>query len=114
MGLTTYTVAAALVAGCCGTSFAQTTTNGSGAVGDHWTLAGFVGTNFSFKADDPNADHPSFEIGGAISHMWGGVAGAEVLADFAPQFRMNNAFLASSPNVNTYMANFIAAVPFGP
>jgi hypothetical protein len=41
------------------------------------------------------------------------VFGAEVLADFAPNFKLNNVGLASNPDVNGYMLNAILGAPMG-
>src|SRR5689334_11431941 len=63
----------------------------------HWLGSGFVGSNFSTNTLDPNNDSPSISFGGSIGYLWGGVAGVELLGDFAPSYRMNNVFLADNP-----------------
>jgi opacity protein-like surface antigen len=74
----------------------------------HWTAAGFLGSNFGAGANES-----SVEFGGQLAYLYRGVIGGEVLADFAPHFRVNNALLAGNPMVNAYMANVIGAVPIG-
>jgi opacity protein-like surface antigen len=74
----------------------------------YWTAAGFLGSNFGAGADES-----SVEFGGQLAYLYRGVIGGEVLADFAPHFRVNNALLTSNPMVNAYMANVIGAVPIG-
>src|SRR5262245_56187868 len=74
----------------------------------HWTASGFIGSNFGAATNSA-----SFDFGGQLAYLWGGWAGAEFLADFAPTFKMNNALLSDNPNVNSYMANAIIAVPIG-
>ncbi len=74
----------------------------------HWVASGFVGSNFGASADSASVD-----FGGQIGYLWGGVVGAELLGDFAPKFKLNNALLADNPMVNAYMLNAIGAVPLG-
>jgi hypothetical protein len=74
----------------------------------HWMLSGFVGSNFGAAATDASVD-----FGGQIGYLWGGALGAEFIADFAPNFKINNTFLANSPEVNSYMVNAVAAIPIG-
>jgi hypothetical protein len=117
---TGFVIAAALVAGLSGTAMAQTTTTTNppatvstrptnvGETRSHWTAAGFVGSNFGSSADDPSVDY-----GGQIGWLWHGVIGGEVIGDFAPKFRVDNALLADNPHVNSYVGNIIAALPFG-
>ena len=94
-------------------STAQTTTQTT-AVSSYypenknWTVSGFVGSNFGAQASSASVD-----FGGQLSYLWGGVAGAELIADFAPDFKVSNAFLTNNPDVNAYMLNAIAAIPIG-
>src|SRR5262249_8567463 len=74
----------------------------------YWTASGFVGSNFGAGADSASVD-----FGGQLAYLYRGFIGGELLADFAPHFRINNALLADNPNVNSYMANVIGAVPIG-
>jgi len=55
----------------------------------------------------------SVDFGGQLGYLYRGVVGGEFLADFTPRFQMNNALFADNPNLNTYMANLILAVPIG-
>src|SRR5215510_13517374 len=73
-----------------------------------WVASGFVGSNFGAGADSASVD-----FGGQLAFLWRGAIGGEVLADFAPRFRINNTLLADNPNVNSYMVNVIGAVPIG-
>lgn len=73
-----------------------------------WMASGFVGSNFGAAANTA-----SVEFGGQLAWLYRGTIGAEFLADFAPNFRLNNALLADNPNVNSYMVNVIGAVPIG-
>jgi opacity protein-like surface antigen len=92
------------------TTTEQTYTRTTSMSGDasHWTLSGFVGSNFGAAATDPSID-----FGGQLAYLYRGAIGAELLADFAPDFKMNNALLANDPNINAYMVNAIGAVPIG-
>jgi opacity protein-like surface antigen len=113
-------IAAALLAvGLSGTATAQstntpntgqptTTADYFGATQSHWIASGFVGTNFGDSTFDP-----SVTFGGQIGYLWHGIVGTELLGDFAPTFKLSNALLADDPHVYSYMANAIAAVPFG-
>jgi len=74
----------------------------------YWTAAGFVGSNFGASADNSSVD-----FGGQLAYLYRGMVGGEVLADFAPHFRLNNALLADNPDVNSYMLNVIGALPLG-
>ena len=74
----------------------------------HWTVAGFVGSNFGKSTLDP-----SVSFGGQLAYLWKGVFGAEALADFAPSFKLDNALLSENPRTNAYMGNLIVALPLG-
>ena len=74
----------------------------------YWTASGFVGSNFGAGANSASVD-----FGGQIAYLYRGMIGAEFLGDFAPNFHINNVLLADNPNVNSYMANVIGAVPIG-
>jgi hypothetical protein len=81
----------------------------AGPVESHWTVAGFVGSNFGGNA----AVDPSASFGGEIAYLYRGVIGGEAIADFAPSFRLNNVFLSENPRTNAYMGNLIFAMPLG-
>lgn len=53
------------------------------------------------------------DFGGQVGYLYRGVVGGELLADFAPKFELNNARFADMPNLNTYMANAVLALPLG-
>ena len=74
------------------------------AAGKHGVLASSNGSDI----DSPWA------FGGQIGHLWNDRWGAEIIADIAPNFRMADVTLADHPNLYTYMANVIGAVPVGP
>lgn len=78
------------------------------ATASQWMASGFVGSNFGAAANNA-----SVEFGGQLAWLYRGAIGAEFLADFAPNFRLNNTLLADNPNVNSYMVNVIGAVPIG-
>jgi hypothetical protein len=81
-----------------------------GITRSHWIVSGFVGSNFGGST---TAADPSATFGGQLAYMWKGVIGAEALADFAPSLRIDNPALAQHPQVNSYMANMIFAIPLG-
>ena len=112
-----YAIAVALLAGWASTATAQTSPGGiarppaataGDEYGSHWVAAGFVGTTFGLDADDA-----AFDFGGQIGYLWGGVFGAEFLADYSPNFNISNILLADNPKVASYMVNAIAAAPWG-
>ncbi|HVZ23770.1 MAG TPA: hypothetical protein VG871_22005 [Vicinamibacterales bacterium] len=128
-GILPLTIAAALAAAVPATARAQnttpppapapaqapatttTTTEGTGWLSNspsHWDVAGFVGSNFGASANSSSVD-----FGGQVGYLYKGVVGGEFLADFAPSFNVNNAFLADRPYVNAYMVNAILAAPLG-
>jgi hypothetical protein len=73
-----------------------------------WFASGFVGSNFGNSADSSSVD-----FGGSIGYLWRGYVGPEFQASFAPRFQLANSLLAQNPNVNSYVANLMAAVPLG-
>jgi hypothetical protein len=77
-------------------------------VASHWLVSGFAGGNF-----DRDGNNASPDFGGQIAYLWNGVLGAELLGNVTPSFKLNNALISGNPNVNTYMANVIGAIPFG-
>jgi hypothetical protein len=86
----------------------------AGTTRNHWTISGFAGSNFRTEAENLEVEsNPSFNFGGQFGYLWGGVVGAEGLADFAPSMEVGRLGLANDPEVNAYMANAIAALPLG-
>src|SRR5262245_3866206 len=77
---------------------------------DHWIASGFVGSNFG-----RNAETASTEVGGSIGYLWKSKFGAEFDTGFTPSFELQSNFfgLGIKPQINTYMANAIVAVPLG-
>ena len=78
---------------------------------NHWIASGFVGSNFG-----RNAETASTEVGGSIGYLWKSKFGAEFDTGFTPSFELQSNFfgLGIKPQINTYMANAIAAAPLGP
>ncbi len=74
----------------------------------HWIASGFVGADFGGLADGS-----SFDFGGQLGYLYHGVAGAEFVGDFSPNFNLRNVVLVERPDVNAYMFNAIAALPIG-
>jgi hypothetical protein len=74
----------------------------------HGFASGFVGSNFA-----RNADESSTEFGGSVGYLWKSKYGAEFDAGFTPDFVPQNKILGVNPQINTYMANAIGAVPLG-
>jgi len=85
-----------------------TSTHLINATQSRWLASGFVGSNFGASTDSASVD-----FGAQVGYLWNGVIGAEVLGDFAPKFKINNALFSDNPNVNAYMGNIIGAVPIG-
>ena len=126
MRIADFVVAATVVAGMSGVAQAQTpstppapstpTTYTTVETHDHWIASAFVGSNFGsgrpaeFGSDDSES---SFNFGGQVGYLWSGIAGLELLTDFAPSFDMASLLLADHPAINTYMVNGVAAVPLG-
>src|SRR5215475_13240577 len=77
---------------------------------NQWIASGFVGGNFA-----NNADPTSPAFGGSVGYLWNGKWGGEFDAGFTPDFKLQSNFfgLGIKPMVNTYMANAVAAMPFG-
>ena len=80
----------------------------AGATQSHWTIAGFIGSNFGTTSVDP-----SVSFGGQAGYLWKGMVGGEAIADFAPAFKLDDAALSENPRANAYMANAIFALPLG-
>src|SRR5262245_24744242 len=76
----------------------------------HWMASGFAGSNFG-----NNAEPSSGAFGGSIGYLWNSKYGAEFDTGFAPNFELQSRFfgLGITPQINTYMANAIAAFPLG-
>jgi outer membrane protein with beta-barrel domain len=90
---------------------AATTTTTIPSPENQWIASGFAGSNFA-----NNADPSSPAFGGSIGYLWQGKWGGEFDASFTPDFGLQSNFfgLGIKPMVNTYMANAVAAMPFGP
>jgi hypothetical protein len=106
-------IAVALTAAMSGAALAQTpvTHTITGDTDDSWVASGFVGTNFGTSTDNLDLDGgASLDFGGQLAYIWNGVLGGEIIADFAPNVG-DNLLFANEPEVNSYMANVITAVP---
>ena len=93
------------------TTTATTTATTTQTPENQWMASGFAGSNFA-----NNADPASPAFGGSIGYLWNSKWGAEFDAGFTPDFRLQSNFfgLGIKPMVNTYMANAVGAMPFGP
>lgn len=119
MRMSAYVFAALVAAGMPRVAIAQnaappavppaTASSHVGVTQSHWIVSGFVGSNFGGAA----ATDPSVDFGGQLAWLWRGVFGGEVLADFAPSFKIDNVALSENPHANSYMANAVFAVPLG-
>jgi hypothetical protein len=87
-----------------------TTTTTTESPENQWMASGFVGPNFA-----NNAEPASTAFGGSVGYLWNGKWGGGFDAGFTPDFNLQSNFfgLGIKPMVNTYMANAIAAMPFG-
>ena len=59
-----------------------------------------------------DVEERSMGFGGTLGYS-NGWLGAEVIADFTPNFAIRNNFLGEDPQVNNYMFNLIGSVPVG-
>ena len=117
MRMSAFVIATMLAAGLPGAAIAQnvagpppaTPSSHVGITQSHWIVSGFVGSNFG----GATATDPSVDFGGQLGWLWRGVFGGEVLADFAPTFKVDNLALSENPHTNSYMANAIFAIPLG-
>lgn len=76
----------------------------------HWLTSGYGGSNFA-----RNAQPSSGEFGGSVGYLWKSKFGAEFDAGFTPNFQLQSNFfgLGIKPQINSYMANVIGALPLG-
>jgi len=72
-----------------------------------WFGSAFVGSNFAQSTDDA-----SVNFGASIGRLFRHSAGFEFAADFSPKFVLATVPLGEN-QVNTYMLNFVGAVPVG-
>jgi len=73
-----------------------------------WLATGFIGSYFGAGGQSTQADNinGSLTYGGQIGKMYGHW-GAEVVADFAPKYKIDSLALSEHPEVNAYMANVV-------
>jgi hypothetical protein len=106
---------AAAQTGTTATTASQTATESYGVVStgpSQWIVSGFVGSNFGLSAEKSSVDY-----GGSLGYLYRNWIGAEFLAGFTPNFEVGPQNLAlfngDRPDVNSYMANGIVALPLG-
>ena len=94
---------------------------------DHWFTSGFIGSNFgsggSVALTNTNTGTTiggftdsstlSVNFGGELGYVFGGSIGAEFMANYAPNFSLNDALLTREPSVSAYMFNALGVVPTG-
>jgi hypothetical protein len=73
-----------------------------------WIASASVGSNFG-----PTEDEATLDYGASIGYLWRGAVGFELLGQMTPDFSLDNILFVERPMVNSYMANFIGAVPIG-
>jgi hypothetical protein len=73
-----------------------------------WIASASVGSNFG-----PTEDEATLDYGASIGYLWNGAFGFELLGQATPDFSLDNILFVDRPMVNSYMANFIGAVPIG-
>jgi hypothetical protein len=92
---------------------------------DHWFASGYLGPNFGGGGSAAltntntgttiggftNASSLSINFGGEIGYTFGGWIGAEFMANYAPNFSLNDALLTREPSVSAYMGNALFVVP---
>jgi hypothetical protein len=82
-------------------------------VGNQGFASVFVGSNFG-AMNNSDLSGSSLDFGGAVGYMWRKSVGAEFLAGFTPNFELHsNVLFGERPQVNSYMANVIGAIPLG-
>jgi hypothetical protein len=67
-----------------------------------------IGSNFG-----PTEEEATLDYGASIGYLWRGALGFELLGQATPDFSLDNILFVERPMVNSYMANFIGAVPIG-
>jgi hypothetical protein len=75
----------------------------------HWTVAGFLGSSFSTGGDialQTDAGDGGLTYGFQVGYMRR-YLGAEVIADFAPTFKISSLALSDHPSVNSAMLNLV-------
>ena len=92
---------------------------------DHWFASGFLGSNFGSGGSTSltntttgqtingfsSGNNLSVNFGGELGYVFGGWIGAELMANWAPNFELNDALVSRSPSVSAYMANGLFLVP---
>jgi hypothetical protein len=92
---------------------------------DHWFVSGFLGPNFgsggsvaltntntgATTGGFSNGSNLSINFGGEIGYAFHGSIGAEFLANYAPNFSLNDALLTREPSISAYMGNVLWVVP---
>ncbi len=83
-----------------------------------WVVSGFIGSSFATSTEselfNTRNDVPAGLAWGAqAAYLWHGIVGGEFIFDRASDVGFDSVFLASQPNVNSYMGNVIGAYPMG-
>jgi len=92
---------------------------------DHWFASAYLGPNFgsggSVALTNPTTGTTvngfesgrdlSINFGGEVGYTWAGWIGAEFMANWAPNFQLNDALLSRQPSVSAYMGNVLFLVP---
>jgi len=126
-------IAVALVAGLSSTALAQTPSTAQpttptapstdSVFGGNWFASAYLGSNFGGDAqadledvtgvDVDRGSTASVNFGGEIGYAWNNAYGLEFMANYSPNFELENVLLARRPKVSTYMFNGLAAIPLG-
>jgi hypothetical protein len=92
---------------------------------NHWFASGFLGSNFGGGGSAAltntntgqtiggfsNGSDVSVNFGGEVGYTFGGWIGAEFLANYAPNFSLNDALLTREPSISAFMGNALYVVP---
>src|SRR5262245_19230533 len=111
-----FVVTAAMVAGLSGTALAQSapspqavTPNAPATTSsehvDHWFASAFLGSNWGGGSDFDDVTNidretgstASVNFGGEVGYVWNGMIGAEFLANYSPNFELDNVLLERRP-----------------
>jgi len=125
-----FIITLAIVAGVSATALAQQPPPAQAAhtgidTNDHWFASAYLGPNFgsggSVALTNPATGTTingfetgrdlSINFGGEVGYTFGGWIGAEFMANYAPNFQLNDALLSRQPSVSSYMGNVLFVVP---
>jgi len=129
MRIADFVITAAFVSGLAGPAFAQSSSNvippatvpaNNGPIDDHWFASAYLGPSFGQGGTsafdnvsnlDINNNNIGINFGGEIGYVFYGGIGAEFMANYEPNFLLEDTLLQRRPNVSNYMFNVIAAIP---